>query len=97
MQRDEICCDYPKEVQKQNQFVLNLIYQFGDSMAESEEAMEHVEFTILGKPVCETCLCILYELSDRRYERIKNFYRVSKIYTSNLMMKRHSVVCSMYE
>ena len=76
-QREEILSDFPKEVQKQNQFVLNLINQFGDSLAETEEAMEHIQFTILGKPLCETCLGILFDLSEWRYERIKNFYRVS--------------------
>lgn len=76
-QREEILSEFPKEVQKQNQFVLNLIYQFGDSLAETVDAMEHIQFTILGKPLCETCLCILFDLSEWRYERIKNFYRVS--------------------
>ena len=79
MQKEEILSDFPSEVQKQNQYVLNLIYQFGNNMADQEEQFECVTFKLLGEDVCEDCLCILFNLSDRCYERIKNCYRVGLI------------------
>ncbi|KXJ24444.1 uncharacterized protein LOC110248173 [Exaiptasia diaphana] len=30
----------------------------------------------MGKVICQTCLCILFDVSDWRYERVKTFYRV---------------------
>ena len=84
MQKEEILSDFPSEVQKQNQYVLNLIYQFGNNMADQEEQLEYVTFKLLGEDVCEDCLCILFNLSDGRYERIKNFYRVGLIFLTTI-------------
>lgn len=69
--------DFPTEVVKQNQFVLNLLHQFGNGNAATENELEDVTFTIMGRSLCEDCLCILFDVSDSRYQRIKNFYRVN--------------------
>ncbi|KAJ7369538.1 hypothetical protein OS493_038244 [Desmophyllum pertusum] len=77
--------DFPTEVVKQNQFVLNLLHQFGNGNAATENELEDVTFTIMGRSLCEDCLCILFDVSDSRYQRIKNFYRVGSkvIYHGN--------------
>ena len=71
---------YPKEIIKQNQFILNLLHQFGNSGATNEKELENVNFKLIGKQVCEDWLCIIYGISDWRYQRIKNFYRVNIVY-----------------
>jgi len=77
LDREECLADFPKEIIKQNQYILNLLHQFGNSSATNEKELEEVHFKLLGRCVCEDCLCVIYGLSDWRYERIKNFYRVS--------------------
>jgi len=61
----------------QNQFVLSLLDQFGNSQATVEEDFENVTFTMKGENLCEDCLCVIYDISDQRYQKIKDFYRVS--------------------
>ena len=77
LDREECLADFPKEIIKQNQYILNLLHQFGNSSATNEKELEEVHFKLLGRCVCEDCLCVIYGLSDWRYERIKNFYCVS--------------------
>ena len=38
--KEECLGDYPKEIVKQNQFILNLLHQFGDSGAMNEQELE---------------------------------------------------------
>ena len=78
--KEECLVDYPKEIVKQNQFILNLLHQFDDSGATNEKELENINFRLNGKEVSEDCLCIIYSISDWRYQRIKNFYRVNVIY-----------------
>ncbi|XP_020915414.1 uncharacterized protein LOC110252901 isoform X3 [Exaiptasia diaphana] len=73
--KEEILADFPSKVQAQNQYLLNLMFQFGKSNAETEEDLENLKYTIMGETICEWCLCVLYNISDYRYERVKNFYR----------------------
>lgn len=77
-EKEECLCDFPVEIIKQNQYVLNLLYQFGNPSAENEEELENVTFMLLGKKLCEECLCVLFNISNWRYQRVKDFYRVSK-------------------
>lgn len=68
---------------KQNQFVLNLLHQFGNGEATTENELNDVLFKIAGKSLCENCLCVLFGISDRRYERIKTFYQVGTFAITN--------------
>ena len=72
--------DFPKEIIKQNQFILNLLHQFGNSGATNEKELENITLRLIGKQVCEDCLFITHEMSEWRYQRIKNFYRVNIVY-----------------
>ncbi|XP_073242963.1 uncharacterized protein [Porites lutea] len=74
-EKEECLCDFPAEIIKQNQYVLNLLYQFGNPSAENEEELENVTFMLLGKKLCEECLCVLFNISNWRYQRVKDFYR----------------------
>ena len=38
--KEECLVDYPKEIIKQNQFILDLLHQFGDSGAMNEQELE---------------------------------------------------------
>ena len=78
--KEECLVDSPKEIVTQNQFILNLLHQFGDSGATNEKELENINFRLIGKEVCEDCLCIIYSMSDWRYQRIKKLYRVNNIY-----------------
>jgi len=76
IEREEILFEYPAKVLDQNQFVLNLLQQFGHADTDNEDDFENITFTMLGREICEHCLCVLFNLSDWRYDKVKSFYRV---------------------
>ncbi|XP_020915411.1 uncharacterized protein LOC110252901 isoform X2 [Exaiptasia diaphana] len=90
--KEEILADFPSKVQAQNQYLLNLMFQFGKSNAETEEDLENLKYTIMGETICEWCLCVLYNISDYRYERVKNFYRVGAKVIEHGNNFRHHIV-----
>lgn len=56
------------------------MHQFGNSGATDEKEMENINFRLSGKLVCEDCKCIIYGISDWRYQQIKNFYTVNIVF-----------------
>ena len=45
--------------------------------ASNEKETENMNFRLIGKPVCEDYLCLIYRINDWGYHGLKNFYRVN--------------------
>ena len=45
--------------------------------ASNEKEMENVNFKLIGKPVCEDCLCLIYGISDWGYHGLKNLCTIN--------------------
>ena len=45
--------------------------------ASNEKEMENMNFRLIGKPVSEDNLCLIYRINDWGYHGLKNFYRVN--------------------